>query len=166
MTEETHPAGTDDLVNRLRSYQEFEQNRDGQIVCVESEIANEAANHIEQLVATVEQLEAALTRANAAAAAAYEVAAKSLDAVADQWSCGHPARYCDCARDVEQWRFASDEVRALATPDQTAALDKLIAEAVADKDDEISRLNQNLGDMRDNVEIAYYRGYWAGGNGE
>ena len=107
---ETHPAGTADLVKRLRSYQEFEQNRYGQIVCVESEIANEAADHIEQLVATVEQLEATLTRANASTAAAYEVAAME----AELWD-GNILAY---------------KIRALATPDQTAALDKLIAEAV------------------------------------
>ena len=108
---ETHPAGTADLVKRLRSYQEFEQNRYGQIVCVESEIANEAADHIEQLVATVEQLEATLTRANASTAAAYEVAAME----AELWD-GNILAY---------------KIRALATLDQTAALDKLIAEAEA-----------------------------------
>jgi hypothetical protein len=55
----------------------------------------------------IEQLEAELTRANAATAAAYEVAA--------------------CK--AELWDNAY-KIRALATPDQTAALDKLIAEAV------------------------------------
>ena len=134
---ETHPAGTADLVKRLRGYQEFEQNRDGQIVCVESEIANEAADRIEQLVATVEQIEDC---ANAATAAAYEVAARALDTVADQWSCGHPAMHCDCARDIEQWGFAAGEVRALATPDQTAALDKLIAEAVGPYVDALKKI--------------------------
>lgn len=116
---ETHPVGTADLVKRLRSYQEYEQTRDGQIVCVESEIANEAADNIQQLVATVEQLEATLTRANAATAAAYEVAAKEME---DE--------------------RAAIAIRAIATPDQTAAMDRLIAEAEArvwDKAADIAR---------------------------
>ena len=57
----------------------------------------------------IEQLEAALTRANAATAAAYEVAARRVE---------------------REGHSLGDEIRALATPDQTAALDKLIAEAV------------------------------------
>lgn len=131
---ETHPVGTADLVKRLRSYQEFEQNRDGQIVCVESEIANEAADRIEQLVATVEQLEAALTRANAATAAAYEVAAQKAEYFRDV--CGRN-QDGDFYVGEEATMFGNsvateitDAIRALATPDQTAALDKLIAEAV------------------------------------
>ena len=58
--------------------------------------------------------EAALTRANAATAAAYEVAARAIDA------------------DGEYVRSIglSKRIHALATPDQTAALDKMIAEAV------------------------------------
>lgn len=108
----TDNMNTADLVKRLR------------------ECSSDEAMWSRQAADRIEHLEAALTRTNAATAAAYEVAAKALDAVADQWSCGHPAMHCDCARDVEQWRFASDEIRALATPDQTAALDKLIGEAV------------------------------------
>ena len=95
--------------------------------------------------------------ANAATAAAYEVAAREVE-------CGCGAGPCQDTANCSAEDAAA--IRALATPDQTAALDKLIAEAVADKDAEISQLNQDLNDMRDNVEIAYYRGYWAGGNGE
>ena len=58
----------------------------------------------------IEQLEAALTRANAATAAAYEVA----------------AQVCENGDEFDP----STAIRALATPDQTAALDKLISEAV------------------------------------
>lgn len=87
--------------------------------------AYRAASRIEQLVATVEQLEAALTRANAATAAAYEVAA---EACAD-YPCTAPHEY-EWARYDEQTEHSQRCIRALATPDQTAALDKLIAEAV------------------------------------
>ena len=111
-------------------------------------VAYRAASRIEQLVATVEQLEASTTRANAATAAAYEAMASEFDSLGNVGL------------------VVATGIRALATPDQTAALDKLIADAVADRDAEISQLNQDLIDMRDNVEIAYYRGYWAGGNGE
>lgn len=103
----THPAGTADLVKRLRNAAGVDQMEYPYPMC------NEAADRIEQLVATVEQLEAALTPVNAATAAAYEVA----------------------AREAEEFDFAfafqcAPSIRALATPDQTAALDKLIAEAV------------------------------------
>jgi microcystin degradation protein MlrC len=56
----------EELVKRLRDYEEFEQGRDGQIVCQKSEIAVEAADRIEALT---EQLEAA--RADAKEAEAY-----------------------------------------------------------------------------------------------
>ena len=55
----------------------------------------------------VVELREALTRANAATAAAYEVAAEETPYESDR-----------------------DAIRALATPDQTAALDRMIAEAV------------------------------------
>jgi hypothetical protein len=108
---ETQPVGTADLVKRLREKQictGFEQVEPGVIDCVygSDPVCQDAADRIEQL-------EAALTRANAATAAAYEVAAQLAD-------CGG--------------KFKSNTataIRALATPDQTAALDKLIAEAVA-----------------------------------
>ena len=132
--------------------------------------AKAAADRIEQLVATVEQLEASLTRANAATAAAYEVAARVItdrkSEIADVSNTLVGTEKIIFAEIVSLLDVVASAIRALATPDQTAALDKLIAEAVADKDAEISQLNQDLNDMRDNVEIAYYRGYWAGGNGE
>jgi len=64
----------------------------------------------------IEQLEAELTRANAATAAAYAVAAQYLENPTHQGI--RPA-----------WGM---DIRSLATPDQTAALDRLIAEAKAD----------------------------------
>ena len=104
---ETHPAGTADLVKRLREKQictGFEQVEPGVIDCVygSDPVCQDAADRIEQL-------EAALTRANSATAAAYEVAAME----AELWD-GNILAY---------------KIRALATPDQTAALDKMIAEA-------------------------------------
>lgn len=100
---ETHPVGTADLVKRLREIGKLSFGW----------TADQAADRIEQLVATVEQLEATLARANAATAAACEVAAL----VALRMFNGFPNKI-------------TDEIRALATPDQTAALDKLIADAV------------------------------------
>ena len=145
---ETHPACTADLVKRLRSYEGYGFETTACYNGLREEAAviiDQAADRIEQLEAAIklknihiemidmawDQTREALSRANAATAAAYEVAGKALDAVAEQWSCGHPAMHCDCARDIEQWEFAAAEVRGLATPDQTAALDKLIAEAEA-----------------------------------
>lgn len=40
---------SDDLVKRLRAYDELEQDRDGQIICQKCEITHEAADRIEQL---------------------------------------------------------------------------------------------------------------------
>ena len=91
---ETHPAGTADLVKRLRQIGKF---RSGWT-------ADQAADRIEQL-------EAALTRANAATAAAYEAMASEFDSLGNVGL------------------VVATGIRALATPDQTAALDKLIAEA-------------------------------------
>lgn len=98
---ETPPAGTADLVKRLRS-----------------DTPNMAIGHAAMRHAAdrIEQLEAALTRANAATAAAYEVAALAIME--------------KCHDDMDREEEAAI-VRALATPDQTAALDRLIAEAEA-----------------------------------
>ena len=71
--------------------------------------------------ARIAELEAALTRANAATAAAYEVAAREVE-------CGCGAGPCQDTANCSAEDAAA--IRALATPDQTAALDKLIAEAV------------------------------------
>jgi len=90
-------------------------------------VAYRASSRIEQLVATVEQLEAALTRANAAAAAAYEVAAKI---VCERHRIHMTAKGRNPDDYVSDWSLTAAAIRALATPDQTAALDKLIAEAV------------------------------------
>ena len=72
--------------------------------------------------ARIAELEATLTRANAATAAAYEVAAREVE-------CGCGAGPCQDTANCSAEDAAA--IRALATPDQTAALDKLIAEAEA-----------------------------------
>ena len=48
---------SDDLVKRLQEYEEFEQNRDGQIVNKKCEIAQEAADRIELLSRKLKLLE-------------------------------------------------------------------------------------------------------------
>lgn len=126
----------DDLLKRLRDYEEYEQSRDGQIVCVKSDITQEAADRIKQLEAENRELalqvlasggqaqeayEAQL-KAEAATAAAYEVAAREVE-------CGCGAGPCQDTANCAAKDAAA--IRALATPDQTAALDKLIAEAEA-----------------------------------
>lgn len=78
----------------------------------------EAEARIPRFPDTVPLLLAALVKANAATAAAYEVAAQKV--FTDQWS-----NYGDAKR-------VSENIRSLATPDQTASLDRLIAEAKAD----------------------------------
>lgn len=103
---ETHPVGTADLVARLRS--------------IGSITAREAADRIAQL-------DAALTRANAAAAAAYKVAAKAVDE-AHVFASGDT--YDETAAKVIALGCAGKAIRALATPDQQSALDRLIADAV------------------------------------
>ena len=71
--------------------------------------------------ARITELEATLIRANVATAAAYEVAAREVE-------CGCGAGPCQDAANCSAEDAAA--IRALATPDQTAALDKLIAEVV------------------------------------
>ena len=69
-------------------------------------------------------------RAEAALAAQIETDAGVLDAVADNWSCGHMPPHCDCARDIEQWRFAADGIRN--QPHDRTALDRIIADTRAE----------------------------------
>lgn len=120
---ETHPAGTADLVKRLSAY----EGRMFETTACYNGLREKAADHIEQL-------EAELTRANAATAAAYEVAARTAQNVGipvgagDGYGTYIPGTSADAAR----------AIRALATPDQTAALDKLIAEAEARIIDSVS----------------------------
>jgi len=111
---ETHPVGTAALLAELQAAQKYRYiGKDGKPV-----LARDLEDRIEQL-------EAELTRANAAAAAAYEVAAEAC------------ADYPRVAPDEAEWTRYDEQIehsqrciRALATPDQTAALDRLIAEAV------------------------------------
>ena len=77
------------------------------------ECSSDEAMWSRQAADRIEQLEAALTRANAATAAAYEAMASEFDSLGNVGL------------------VVATGIRALATPDQTAALDKLIAEAEA-----------------------------------
>jgi len=136
---ETHPVGTADVVKRLRHRAEedraIQKNNEavasalrGQMLLFDQGIRSDANTFAVRLgldyencakkdaklvkdwegaADRIEQLEAALTRANAATAAAFEVAAEETPYESDR-----------------------DAIRALATPDQTAALDRMIAEAV------------------------------------
>lgn len=102
--------------------------------------------------ARIAELEAALTRANAATAAAYEVAARAINdrGVVEQENFG-------LDRATQNFFRARDIVRALATPDQTAALDKLVSEAeargktICAATEKIRRLVEWLQDDEDNV---------------
>ena len=129
---ETHPAGTADLVKHLRG------------VLVMVSVGLRAADRIEELETAlayvghasahrITTLEAALTRANAATAAAYEVAASTIEVIVSdaQKEVGSIKLSKVDAAVVEMLNGIAAAIRALATPDQTAALDKLIAEAEA-----------------------------------
>lgn len=166
---ETHPAGTADLVKRLRLSGMYLQT------------AQDAAD-------CIEQFEAALTRANAATAAAYEVVKGVRDSrnhfeqkAASQKSrvtrLRHRQRALISALEairsttsLADAKFQANiaiggwadenlifDARALATTDQTAALDKLIAEAEARgkrigiTSERITRLIEWLQDDEDNV---------------
>ena len=74
--------------------------------------------------AEIERLTKERDEARAQVAAAYEAAADALQNVAENWDCGHnESRLCDCARDVEQWGLAADEVRSMAPAHAQAALE-------------------------------------------
>lgn len=78
----------------------------------------------------VAALQASAERAEAEcadiAAVTLERAAIALERTADEWSCGHDARHCDCARDKEQWRYAADEVRTLSPEPPHVAAARLV----------------------------------------
>lgn len=74
--------------------------------------------------AEIERLTKERDEARAQVAAAYGSAADALQNVAENWDCGHnDSRLCDCARDVEQWSFAADEIRHMTPTDAKAALE-------------------------------------------
>jgi len=75
--------------------------------------------------------------AKAATAAAYEVAA---EIVCERHRIHMTAKGRNPDDYVSDWSFTADAIRALATPDQTAALDRLIAEAEARAVENISEL--------------------------
>lgn len=118
---------SNDLVKRLRDYEEYEQSRDGQIICVKSDMAQEAATYIEQLEAENRELAMQVLASGSQAQEAYEAQLKAEAATA--------AAYEVAAKVAKDGNFCfafqmEKHIRALATPDQTAALDRLIAEAV------------------------------------
>jgi len=159
MTDETHLAG-DDLAKRLR---------DVGLTC-----ASKAADRIEQLEADADmmfakgmshgqqvlkdtgrlvivdspelvELREALTRANAATAAAFEVAADVDVLYVDE----------DGNRTTRKLRFLERNcIHALATPDQSAALDRLIAEAEARVWDKAAQIAKRH-DLHDKDEASY-----------
>jgi len=137
---ETHHAGTADLVARLRAGKngqeieaaarieqlEAENKRLGDLyddTCYYHTPDGRAKFHARKIVA----LEAELTRANAATAAAYEVAARVASFRHDE---NKILRATWATPSLTGLDDVSDEIRALATPDQIAALDRMIAEAV------------------------------------
>lgn len=72
----------------------------------------------------IERLTKERDEARAQVATAYGSAADALQNVAENWDCGHnESRLCDCARDVEQWGLAADEVRSMAPTDYKSALE-------------------------------------------
>lgn len=118
-----------DLVKRLRDYEEYEQSRDGQIICVKSDMAQEAATYIEQLEAENRELAMQVLASGSQAQEAYEAQLKAEAATAAAYEVAARAIMEKCHDDMDRKEEAAI-VRALATPDQTAALDRLIAEAV------------------------------------
>ena len=74
----------------------------------------------------IEALELALTQSRAETAAAYELAAKLLDQRGQEEQINY-----GLGRETQNFYRARDMVRALATTDQTAALDAVRAEARA-----------------------------------
>jgi len=133
---ETRPVGE---IARLEAYlarrRKSSQTDFEDIHCYDAGCATEAV----LLASDIEALIAALTRANAATAAAYEVAGLSIanleigyyDGISGDW---HPYNgphliSAGCAA-----------IRAIATPDQWSALDRLIAEAEARTVERIAEL--------------------------
>ena len=76
--------------------------------------------------AAVERLE----RADAATAAAYEVVSKQLEASRETFCYASPGSDEEFTSLLMGFDTAAGAISALATPDHTAALDKLIADAV------------------------------------
>jgi len=116
---ETHPAGTAARIEQLEA-----QNK---------ELGNFLAAYMAEAFTagrTVKELTEALTRANAATAASYEVVSKQLAASRETFCYASPGSDEEFTSLLLGFDTAAGIIRALATPDHTAALDKLIAEAV------------------------------------
>lgn len=120
---ETHPVGTADLVKVQQNLEHWRQE-------------------VGKLHSRVATLTDQLTRANAATAAAYEVAAQIADDFVRMRERQIETEKAKTSLHVNvpqimRWQAGkvqseaiSAAIRALATPDQTAALDKMIAKAV------------------------------------
>ena len=141
---ETHPAGTAARIAELEAALDSIEtshgltsngnlwrfwSKKGQEVAADNTKLRQNLEHWRQEVgklhSQVATLTDQLTRANAATAAAYEVAARAIME--------------KCHDDMDRKEEAAI-VRALATPDQTAALDKLIAEAVGPYVDALKKI--------------------------
>lgn len=90
--------------------------------------------------------EDAVEQIEAERAAQIEVDAGILQAVADNWDCGHSdSRYCRCAELAEQWCIAADEIRN--QPHDRSALDAVrrAAKVEAWKEAEVATLGLATG---------------------
>jgi hypothetical protein len=115
---ETHPVGTADLVKRLRDADKP--------LFAQPITYREVRSTIREAADRIEQLEAALTRANAATAAAV----KQLAVSRETFCYASPGSDEEFTSLLLGFDTAAGIIRALSTPDQTAALDRLIADAV------------------------------------
>ena len=125
----------EELIARLRACANgngsFKSNQGDYGVC------DDAADRIEALSLGVKYERALRIASDAASAAAYEAAAEwcadealNCDDAA-KWG-GGPKYVADCKAAAYALRNACNHIRALATPEQTAALDRVRAEAKAE----------------------------------
>jgi len=105
--------------------------------------------------------EAALTQSQAEVAAAYERAADSVRRLEDGWHDGVSAEYHQHSS-AQMKLYAIREIRALATPDQTSALDTIRAEAREQGMREAAAIAlQRKGDGVATLDHPYDKGYLA-----
>lgn len=118
-------------------------------------ICDDAADRIEALIADFNDCNSERIRWKkeryAASAAAYEAAAQTCDNVTNNTT---------FTRDIRRTSsYCAERIRILATPDQTAALGKLIAEAeargkrIGAASEKIARLTEWLNDDEDNIYL-------------
>lgn len=117
---------TDDLKALLPSWEEYQNLMSaGYAMKARAEKAEANIEHWRQEVGKLHSKVDRLTRErDAATAAAYEAAAQTCDNVTNN---------NDFTRDIRRTSsYCAERIRALATPDQTAALDRVRAEAKAE----------------------------------